>query len=96
MTERATSSTAGPSCFVEALDEEYQRARRKMMRYNFRYHLSKYPKDLLRFWWDHDRCLPWVTSQFAFEAYKSGTKPGPLYKGPPHKTQLKVIDGGVR
>jgi hypothetical protein len=94
MTEPFEQSTTGPSCFVEVLDEEYLRIRNKMMRYNFRYHLSKYPADLVRLWWDHERCLLWPTSQLAFEAYKSGKKPGHLYKGPPWKAKFAVIDGG--
>jgi hypothetical protein len=52
------------------------------------------PADLVRFWWDHERCLPWPTSQLAFEAYKAGKKPGHLYKGPPWKAKFAVIDGG--
>jgi hypothetical protein len=94
MTESCKQSNAGPSCFVEALDFEYLRIRNEMMRYNFRYHLAKYPTDLVRFWWDHERCLPWATSQLAFEAYKAGRKPGHLYKGPPHFPKLRIIDGG--
>jgi hypothetical protein len=84
----------GPSSFVEALDEEHRRIRNKMMRYNFRYHLSKYPADLVRFWWDHERCLPWPTSKLAFESYKAGKKPGHLYRGPRHRPKLKLIEGG--
>ncbi|KJC59899.1 hypothetical protein UP10_14480 [Bradyrhizobium sp. LTSPM299] len=85
-----------PSCFVELLKEEYRRLRNKHMRYIFRYLLSKYPKDLLRSWWRVDGCMPWAATQFAFRAYQRGAKPSDfsLYKGPPHKTQLKVIAGG--
>jgi hypothetical protein len=90
----ATSNPNGePSCFVEALNLEWWRIRNKMMRFLFRYHLSKYPKDLLRLWWDRDRCMPWSTSQLAFEAYKAGKPPGKLYRGPPWKTQLRLIQG---
>jgi hypothetical protein len=83
-----------PSCFVKALNLEWWRSRNKHMTYLFRYHLSRYPKDLLREWWDRDRCLPWVTSKLAFQAYKAGEKPGHLYKGPPHRPKLKVVEGG--
>ena len=76
------------------MDLEWLRIRNRMMRFLFRYHLSKYPKDLLRLWWTRDRCMPWPTSQLAFEAYKAGKKPEHLYKGPPHRPQLKAIEGG--
>jgi hypothetical protein len=65
-----------------------------MMRYRFRYHLSKYPKDLCAFWWRKEGCLPWATCLLAFEAYKAGAKPGHLHKGQPHFPKLKVIEGG--
>ena len=94
MTEPCEQPNTGPSCFHEALHEEWLRIRNKMMRYLFRYHLSRYPKDLLHFWWTHEGCLPWPTSQLAFECYRRGEKPGPLYKGPPHRPKLKVIEGG--
>jgi hypothetical protein len=94
MTEPLEQSPTGPSSFVQMLEWEYDRIRDKLMTYIFRYHLSKYPKDLLRFWWTHEGCMPWATCQLAFEAYRAGKKPGPLYKGPPHRPQLKVIEGG--
>ena len=86
---------SGPSDFHEALGQEYLRIRNRMMRYLFRYHLSKYPADLIRYWWTREGCLPWLTSQPAFKAYQRGEKPGPLYKGPPWWPQLKVIQGGL-
>jgi hypothetical protein len=91
MIETSEQLNSGPSCFVEELDLEWRRIRNRMMRYLFRYHLSKYPKDLLREWWKRDRCLPWVTSKLAFEAYKAGKKPGHLYKGQPHRPKLKLL-----
>lgn len=94
MTESCEQSSVEPSSFVEALDLECWRIRDRMRRFLLRYHLSKYPKDLLRLWWDRDRCMPWPTSQLAFKAYKAGEKSGYLYKGPPHRAQLKVINGG--
>jgi hypothetical protein len=85
-----------PSCFHEALEQEYLRIRNKMKTYIIRYHLSKYPKDLLRFWWTNEGGMPWPTSQLAFKAYKAGKKPGHLFKGPPQRPKLKVIEGGKR
>jgi hypothetical protein len=85
-----------PTCFVELLNAEYARLRNKHMRFIFRYLLSKYPKDLLSSWWKKDGSMPWAATQFAFKAYQAGVKPSDfrLYKGPPHKTQLKLLDGG--
>jgi hypothetical protein len=94
MTESCKDLDAGPSCFHEALDQEWHRIRNRMMRYLFRDILSKYPVDLVRVWWTREGCMPWPMSQLAFERYKAGHKPGPLYKGPPHRPQLKVIEGG--
>ena len=94
MAEPLEQPNSGPSCWVEALDLEYARIRNRMMRYRFRYHLSKYPADLVRFWWRKEGCLPWSTSQLAFEAYKAGAKPGPLSKEPSHWPKLRVIAGG--
>jgi hypothetical protein len=96
MTEPCEQSNTGPSSFVEALDEEYRRLRNKMMTYIFRYHLSKYPTDLVHFWWTKEGGMPWPTSQLAFKAYKAGKKPGQLFKGPPQRPKLKVIEGGKR
>jgi hypothetical protein len=94
--DRQSQGTAEPepSCFLEALDLEWWRIRDRMKRFLLRWHLSKYPKDLLRSWWDRDRCMPWSTSQLAFKAYSAGEKPGPLFKGPPHWPKLKLIAGG--
>jgi hypothetical protein len=76
----SAKTRAEPSCFLEALGLEWWRIRDRMKRFLLRYYLSKYPKDLLRSWWDRDRCMPWPTSQLAFKAYKAGEKPGPLFK----------------
>jgi hypothetical protein len=84
----------GPTCFQELFEQEYRRIRNGMMAYIFRYHLARYPKDLLRDWWRKEGCMPWATSQLAFEAYKAGMKSGRLYRGAPHRPQLKVIEGG--
>ena len=75
------------------LDELY-RYRDVLKRYNLRYHLARYPKDLLAIWWRKEGCLPHPTSKIAFESFRRGEKPGRLYQGPPHRTQLKLIEGG--
>jgi hypothetical protein len=85
----AGEQSHGPTCFIE----ELHRYRDVLKRYNLRYHLARYPKDVLAMWWRKDGCLPFVTSQFAFESYKAGKPPGRLYRGAPWKTQLRVIDG---
>jgi hypothetical protein len=74
--------------------DELLRTKHSMIRYNMRHHLSRYPKDLVRFWWSDEGDLPWPTSWLAYESYTRGEKPGPLYKGPPHRPKLKVIEGG--
>jgi hypothetical protein len=74
--------------------EELYRYRDVLHRYNFRYHLACYPKDLLAMWWRKEGCLPWPTSRVAFESFSAGKKPGHLYRGPPHWPKLKVITGG--
>jgi hypothetical protein len=86
----------GPTCFVEQLDWEWRRIRSKHMRYIFRYLLSKYPADLLRSWWRKDGSMPWFATQFAFKAFKAGTKPSDfrLYKGPAHFPKFILMDGG--
>ena len=84
----------GPSCFLEMLDIEYERIRRRMKIYILRWHLARYPVDLLRVWWRKERGMPHATRQRAFESYKAGKKPGPLYKGPSHWPKLRVIAGG--
>jgi hypothetical protein len=96
MTNICEQPDSGPTCFLDVLKDEYRRARNKHMRFLFRYHLSKYPVDLVQFWWRQERVLPWPTSQLAFEAYKAGIKAGDfrLYKGPRWKPQLTLMDGG--
>jgi hypothetical protein len=86
----------GPTCFVEQLDWEWRQIRNKYMRFLFRYHLSKYPIDQVRFWWRKEGAMPWVTSLSAFKAFKAGTKPGEfhLYKGPAHFPKLQLVAGG--
>jgi hypothetical protein len=97
MIDPSDYADTGPACFVQQLDWEWRRIRNRHMRYIFRYLLSKYPKDLLSFWWKNDGCMPWAATKLAFEAFKAGIKPGDfqLYKGPPHRPQLKIIDGGI-
>ena len=85
---------AEPSCFLEALDLEYTRTRNRLMIYMLRYHLARYPVDLLRYWFRREGGMPNPTMQRAFESYRAGEKPGPLYKGPPWKPQLRIIEGG--
>jgi hypothetical protein len=40
--------------------------------------------------------MPWFATQFAFKAFKAGTKPGDfrLYKGPAHFPKFTLMDGG--
>jgi hypothetical protein len=83
-----------PTSFLEALDFESLKIRNRMKTYILRYHLARYPVDLLRFWWRREGGMPNPTRQLAFNAYKGGVKPGPLYKGPPHWPKLKMIEGG--
>jgi hypothetical protein len=85
---------SGPSCFLEVLDIEYERIRRRLKIYILRWHLARYPVDLLPVWWRKERGMPHATSQRAFESYKNGEKPGALYKGPPDRPKLRVIEGG--
>jgi hypothetical protein len=93
MTATSEQPDGGPRSFAEALDWEWHRVRDKMMTYLFRYHVSKYPNDLVRYWWMHEGCMPWPTSKLAFEAYKADVKPGPLYKEPRWKPKFTVIEG---
>jgi hypothetical protein len=96
MIDPSDYSDIGPTSFATQLDWEWRRIRNKLMRYMFRYLLSKYPKDLLSSWWKEEGSMPWFATQFAFRAYQAGQKTSDfrLYKGPPHKPKLKLIDGG--
>ena len=89
-----THACSEPSNFLEALDIEYVRVRNRMMVYMLRWHLARYPVDLLRFWFRKEGGMPNPTRQRAFESYRAGEKPGRLYKGPSHWPKLKIIDGG--
>jgi hypothetical protein len=95
MIDPSDYADTGPICFVQQLDLEYRRIRNKHMRYIFRYLLSKYPRDLLSFWWKKEG-LPWFATQSAFKEFKAGTKPGDfrLYKGPSHFPKFTLVDGG--
>ena len=82
--------SAAPRTF----SDELHRLFCAMKIYNMRYHLAIFPKDLVRSWWKEGD-LPAPTSQLAYLAYKAGFEPRRrLYRGPPHKPQLKIIDGG--
>jgi hypothetical protein len=96
MIDPADYVDTGPISFATQLDWEWRRIRNKHMRFLFRYHLSKYPIDLVQFWWRKERAMPWSTSQLAFGAYKAGAKAGDfrLYKGPSHFPKLTLVDGG--
>jgi len=83
--------SAAPESFVD----EIWRFKRPLIIYNIRWHLAHFPKDLIRHWWNEHKGLPYVTSQAAYRAYKAGRKPGPLFKGPPWKLRLRVINGGA-
>jgi len=76
--------------------DELHRVRNRLHRYNLRYHLSVYPKDLLAMWLRKEGCLPWATSRIAFESYKAGKPPGKLYRGPLDRPQLRIIQGGKK
>jgi hypothetical protein len=88
--------TAAPECFCD----EIQAFTRKLKRFNMRWHLSVYPKDIIRFWWDVEGDLPSLTSRHAFDEYKAGAAPrrklyeGPLYFPRPSSRQLSVVGGG--
>jgi len=82
---------AAPESFMD----EISRFKRPLIIYNIKWHLARFPKDLVRHWWDDHGGLPHATSQLAYGAYKAGRKPGPLFKGPPWKLQLRVIAGGA-
>jgi hypothetical protein len=75
------------------------RLMRAMKVYNMRDHLARYPKDLLRLWWDEEGDLPRVTSSRAYQRYANGEPPRrKLYKEPCEgygfKPKLRVIEGG--
>jgi hypothetical protein len=74
------------------LDELY-RVRNRLHRYNLRFHLARFPKDLLAQWWRKDGMLPRATSRVAYQNYKAGAAPGKLYRGPLARPQLRIIDG---
>jgi hypothetical protein len=95
VSEHGENSDVGPKSLLEALDFESLKTRNRMMTYIQRYHLARYPVDLLRYWWRREGGMPHPSRQLAFRAYKAGEKPRPLYKGPPHWPKLKVIEGGV-
>ncbi|MGY8660952.1 hypothetical protein Q3C01_01120 [Bradyrhizobium sp. UFLA05-109] len=79
---------------TKTFHDEIRRYRRSLARWNLRYHLSKYPRDLLRYWIDEEGALPVGTCSTAFRAWQAGVKPGRLYKGPPWRPQLRVVAGG--
>jgi hypothetical protein len=74
--------------------DELRRYERALMTYCYRHYLATYPKDLLRWHLRTNGAIPSLVASCAFDAWKVGKKPGPLYKGPPHFPQLRVIDGG--
>jgi hypothetical protein len=96
MIDPSDYADTGPTCFVQHLDSEYRRIRNKHMRFLFRYHLSKYPIDLVQFWWRKEGAMPWVTSLSAFKVFKAGAKAADfrLYKGPSHFPKFALVDGG--
>jgi hypothetical protein len=94
MTAACEHSSVEPSCFLEALDLEYARIRNRMKIYILRWHLARYPVDLLRVWWRKEGGMPHPTRLRAFDSYKVGEKPGTLYKGPSHRPKLRLMEGG--
>ena len=81
----------GPHTFLE----ELYRYRDVLHRYNFRYHLARYPKDLVAYWWRKENILPQPSSKLALKSFKAGEPAGRLYRGPLWKPQLRVIQGGA-
>jgi hypothetical protein len=67
-----------------------------MMIYMLRWHLARYPVDLLRYWFRREGGMPAPTRQSAFRSYAAGEQPGRLFRGPLHFPKLRVIDGGAR
>ncbi len=72
-----------PETFAAELKRITRPITRSMKIFNMRYHLSRYPRDLVAFWWRIEGDLPYLTSRIAFEAFKRGEKPRTLHKGPP-------------
>lgn len=81
---------AGPQSFRDELDALF----RVMKIYNLRHHLAMFPRDLVREWFDEGGDMRQPTSRLVYIAWKRGVAPRRrLYKGPPHRPQLKVISG---
>ena len=80
----------------ETFTEELARFRRGLLRYNIKWHLMTFPKDLVRQWYCVDGALPWPTSGLAYRDWKTGRKCSRLFKGPTHFPQLHVIEGGLK
>lgn len=59
----------------QTFHDELARVARGMKIYNMRYHLSMFPRELVRSWWDRHGDLPEPTSMLAYLAYKAGMAP---------------------
>jgi hypothetical protein len=85
-----------PAIGPETFHGELRRFACRLRRYNMRWHLAIFPRDLVRTWWKVDRCMPWPTSNAAYWDYKAGRLPRRrLFKGPSHFPQLRLIEGGA-
>jgi hypothetical protein len=92
----STSAAIHPAVGPDTFYGELRRFERRLQRYNLRWHLATFPRDLVRAWWKSGRRMPWPTSNAAYEAFKAGRPPSRcLFSGPSHFPQLRVIDGGA-
>jgi hypothetical protein len=85
-----------PAAVPESFVDEIWRFKRPLIIYNMRWHLARFPRDLIDHWWNECGGLPWPTSNVAYRAWKAGERPGKLYRGALWKPALRVIEGGVR
>ena len=68
---------------------------RAMKRWCIRWHLNRYPVELLRHWMDSDRSmLGWPTADAAYADWRAGLPaPRRLFKSKPPRPQLRVVGG---
>lgn len=81
---------------LEFFHAEIHRFTRSLAIYCYRHALHYYPGELLKHWIRNEGCIPPAVSHRAYCAYKAGIVPRRrLYKGPPHRPQLKIIHGSL-
>jgi hypothetical protein len=75
--------------------DDLRRYDRSLRLYAWRHYLSRYPKDLLRWWLKTEGAMPTSVAGCAFKAWKTGAPPKrALFKGSPCFPKLSVIQGG--